>query len=251
MVRRELTPVSYVVLGMLMEGPATSYDLKQHVAETIWHFWEFNHSQLYDEPARLVADGLLTEHREEHGRRRRIYTITDEGRRVFAAWLAESGPHKTEVRDLGLLKLFFADLGTPEDRIRLATEQARVHRERAAEHERRYAKLSAHEEFSRSWGLATLELGIRYEQMAARFWDDLLRRDAGAASADAASSGSAGHAPAESTEHAADSAGHAPATRRPADPRRGSRPRRPTSPGAVPSPPPTASGGDATTRCTS
>jgi PadR family transcriptional regulator, regulatory protein AphA len=175
-VRRELTPVSYVVLGLLTLGPATSYDLKQQVAQTIGHFWEFNHSQLYDEPARLVADGLLDERREEHGRRRRTYTITDAGRAAFAAWLGESSPSKTEVRDLGLLKLFFADLGTAEDRIRLARDQQRAHHRRAEEHERQYAMFAESIEDAESWGLATLELGMRYERMAAEFWTDLLRR---------------------------------------------------------------------------
>ena len=72
-----LTPTSYLVLGLLArEGPSTPYDLKRHVARTIGHFWSFPHALIYKEPARLVELGLLTEEREQEGRRRRLFTIT-------------------------------------------------------------------------------------------------------------------------------------------------------------------------------
>jgi PadR family transcriptional regulator AphA len=171
--RRRLTATSYVVLGLLTSGPATSYELKRMVADTVGHFWVFNHSQLYDEPARLVEAGLLTETREEHGRRRRTYTITEDGRAELAAWLAESRPYKTEVRDLGLLKLFFAALSKPADLERLARDQVRAHREWTAEYERLHAELAPIDD---PWAQATLELGIRYERMAADFWNELLSR---------------------------------------------------------------------------
>lgn len=172
MASRGLTPTSYVVLGLLTSGPATSYELKRRVANTVGHFWTFNHSQLYDEPARLVEAGLVTESREERGRRRRTYTITEAGRAELAAWLAESEPYKTEVRDLGLLKLFFAALGQSADRVRLARDQVRAHHEWAAEYERLQARIAP---VADAWALATLELGIRYERVAAEFWDELLR----------------------------------------------------------------------------
>lgn len=173
MAKRELTPVSYVVLGLLTSESATSYELKGRVARTIGNFWEFNHSQLYDEPARLVTAGLLTETREEHGRRRRTYTITDAGRAALTAWLADTGAGKTEVRDLGLLKLFFGSLAGPADRLRLARDQRDAHGERAADYEEMHASVA---DTADPWQLAALELGIRYERTVERFWDDMLAR---------------------------------------------------------------------------
>ncbi|MFC7612767.1 PadR family transcriptional regulator [Actinokineospora soli] len=78
---RKLNATSYVVLGMLSYAPATSYELKQRVGMTIGNFWAFAHSQLYDEPARLAEDGLVTADVEEGGRRKRTYSITPRGRR--------------------------------------------------------------------------------------------------------------------------------------------------------------------------
>src|ERR1700690_1107125 len=96
-----LTPTSYLVLGLVArEGPSTPYDLKRHVAATIGHFWSFPHALLYKEPPRLVELGLLTEEREFDGRRRRLFAITDAGRRALRDWLSRPARQPTELRDL-------------------------------------------------------------------------------------------------------------------------------------------------------
>jgi DNA-binding PadR family transcriptional regulator len=111
------------VLGLLdAYGPATPYDLKRHVTATIGHFWSFPHALLYKEPARLTELGLLTEERESGGRRRRLFSITTVGRQALRAWLARPSQETTELRDLGLLQLFFADL-EPATTVSIAKEQ--------------------------------------------------------------------------------------------------------------------------------
>lgn len=169
--RRKLNATSYVVLGMLSFGPATSYDLKQRVATTVGNFWAFAHSQLYDEPARLLADGLVSESVEEGGRRRRTYSIEPAGTEALRGWLAATTVDQTEVRDLGLLKLFFANLATADDLRRLATGQQRSHRERVAGYT---AQRDAVREHADRWQLRTIELGIRYETCVAEFWAEFL-----------------------------------------------------------------------------
>src|SRR6266576_3079514 len=85
-----LTPISYVVLGLVaFLGRATSYDMKRLANMSVGYFWTFPHSQLYAEPDRLVKLGLLHEDREEGGRRRRVYSVTDAGREELGDWLAE------------------------------------------------------------------------------------------------------------------------------------------------------------------
>ena len=88
--RRTLTPVSYVVLGLIArDGPSTPYDLKVAVARGIAQFWPFPHSQIYSETEYLTGLGLLAEKRETSGRRRRTFRITDAGRLALEAWLRE------------------------------------------------------------------------------------------------------------------------------------------------------------------
>lgn len=172
MTDHRMTATSYLVLGLLADGPATSYELKRRVAVSIGNFWEFAHSQLYDEPKRLADAGLVETTAETGGRRRRTYTITEAGRAALGAWLAEPTPGRTDVRDPGLLKLFFARYARHDDIRNIASDQHRSHRERAEQYERIHTTL-AHS--GDRWQLKSLELGIRYERIVEEFWAGLLR----------------------------------------------------------------------------
>ncbi len=178
-----LTPTSYLVLGLLeREGPSTPYDLKRHVGATIGHFWSFPHALLYKEPARLAELGHLTEEREETGRRRRLFAITAKGRSELRAWLRQPASEPTELRDAGLLQLFFADLGSPAVRRALALAQLAVHRSVLATYEadqvadadpRHPTGLPRTVE---RWRGATLPMGILYERAAVEFWGAVARQ---------------------------------------------------------------------------
>ncbi len=168
---RKLNATSYVVLGMLCHGPATSYDLKQRIAYTIGNFWAFAHSQIYDEPARLVADGLVSETVEQGGRRKRTYSITADGRAALRAWLATPTPEQTEVRDLGLLKLFFAAFGERADLLQLARDRYESHRSTAEGYAELHERIA---DVADAWQVKTLELGMRYERTVEQFWADFI-----------------------------------------------------------------------------
>ncbi len=173
-----LTSTSYLVLGLIeREGPSTPYELKGHVAATIGHFWSFPHALLYKEPPRLVGLGLLTEQREADGRRRRLFTITDRGRAAIQAWLAMPSQVSTELRDAGLLQLFFADLGSTDGRRALALAQLAIHRAALARYEddrRAEGMLNGSNGSARTvehWRGVTLPMGLLYERAAVEFWE--------------------------------------------------------------------------------
>lgn len=170
----QLTPTSYLVLGLIArEGPSTPYDLKRHVTATIGHFWTFPHALLYKEPARLTELRLLTEEREAGGRRRRLFMITNAGRLALRDWLAHPARQPTELRDIGLLQLFFADLEPATTRA-IANEQLALHRTQLAVYEAgRTAAPSGPRSTSPTvehWRGATLRMGLLYERAAVEFW---------------------------------------------------------------------------------
>jgi DNA-binding PadR family transcriptional regulator len=176
-----LTPTSYLVLGLLArEGPSTPYDLKRHVAATIGHFWTFPHALLYTEPPRLTHLGLVTEEREPDGRRRRIFAITDAGRAALRGWLARPSREPTQLRDAGLLQLFFADLGSSAERRELALAQLAVHQEVLAGYQEERGVETARDSSEagvrtvEQWRGATLPMGLLYEQAAVGFWQSVL-----------------------------------------------------------------------------
>lgn len=165
----ELTTTSYLVLGLLAAmGPSTSYELKRGVNASIGHFWPFPHSQLYSVPLELVEMGLVKQEQEMEGRRRRWFTITPEGRRALRAWLHSPTETSTEIRDLGLLKLFFGAIAGPEQMSALAKEQRRLHSEQLEEYRRMHSEW--HEGVTRTPSQATLRMGLLFEESAVSFW---------------------------------------------------------------------------------
>ncbi len=167
-----LTATSYLVLGLLAErGPSTPYELKAAVARSIGRFWPFPHTQLYTEPPRLAAAGLVDEEREADGRRRRRFAANAAGREALRAWLAEPAEEAIGYRDQGMLKLFFGSQSSTGAVAALADEQASVRRRRLVEMEELAGWLEANpgHEFHRQ----TLELGMRFEAVAISFWEDV------------------------------------------------------------------------------
>jgi PadR family transcriptional regulator AphA len=159
-----LTPTSFIVLGLLQwAGTSTPYELKRLVSESVGNFWTLQHAQLYTEPERLAAGGYVTEEREEGGRRRKRYTITDKGRKALREWRRTPSGALSELRDHGLLKLFFgADPGE------LAPVQLEAHREQLAEYEAlREQDVGA--EPRGPW--LALEAGIRFEREWIGYWE--------------------------------------------------------------------------------
>jgi PadR family transcriptional regulator, regulatory protein AphA len=162
-----LNPVSYVVLGFLdWAGEATPYRLKQLVAGSVGNFWTLQHAQLYTEPERLAKAGYLTEEREAGGRRRKLYKITDRGRKALADWRAEPTDAIPELRSPALLKLFFG-----ADPAAVAPLQIEAHRRKLAEYEE--IRSSMPESVPDGPRLA-LDAGIASARQQIEWWERLL-----------------------------------------------------------------------------
>jgi PadR family transcriptional regulator AphA len=167
-----LTPTSFIVLGLLeLSGEATPYELKQTVALTLGNFWSVQHAQLYSEPQRLAEAGYLSERREESGRRRRRYSLTAKGRRALEEWRAEPTDQLSELRDPGLLKLFFG-----ADPAKLAEVQLEAHRGKLAQYE---AMREAGPDGQPTGPWLTLDSGIGHEREWVRFWTRVRKEAAG------------------------------------------------------------------------
>jgi DNA-binding PadR family transcriptional regulator len=164
-----LTEASYIVLGLLEQtGPATPYDLKRLATLSTLNFWTVPHTQIYTECARLAEAGLLAEEREQTGRRRRVYRLTDSGRAVLGRWRADPSAREYEFRDVATLKMFFG-----ADPAGLAVHQVEMHARRLREYE---ALLSELADQPPGWALA-LELGIGHEREFLRFWSRFLEQN--------------------------------------------------------------------------
>ncbi len=102
-----LTGTSYAVLTLLHRlREATPYDLKQALERSVANFWPVPHTTFYAEPSRLLKGGYLNLRQERHGRRRKLYSLTDAGREALHAWADSPEIARSQLRDEGTLKIF-------------------------------------------------------------------------------------------------------------------------------------------------
>jgi DNA-binding PadR family transcriptional regulator len=115
-----LSPTARVILGLLALGDRTGYDMKQTIDRSTRFFWGASYGQIYPELRRLEAAGLVVSREEPRGGvQRRAFELTEAGRAELDAWLTADGPDRFEIRDEGLLRLFFGDLVGDEEVLRL------------------------------------------------------------------------------------------------------------------------------------
>ena len=102
---------------------------------------------------------------------RRVYSLTKAGRSALDAWLEEAD-ESYEVRDEGLLKLFFGDLMPAEQRLDLVRRRQAWYEESAALFRRIGDELGELDESSGS----VLRYGVELMEWDASWWRDLGRR---------------------------------------------------------------------------
>jgi DNA-binding PadR family transcriptional regulator len=156
-----LTPTGRVILGMIALGKRTGYDIKQLVDRSVRYFWAASYGQIYPELRRLEEQGLITGHSEPSGgRARTVYQLTPKGERALQDWLAGQSSVEWEVRDEGMLKLFFSDFTDAEHRLE-NVRSMRAAQERKLE---QLKELRSSEAPKRTGPALTLELGLGLSQ---------------------------------------------------------------------------------------
>jgi PadR family transcriptional regulator AphA len=111
----ELSPTAYVILGMVSREARSGYEIKAAVDNSTRFFWAASYGQIYPELKRLSEAGLVAGSDSPRGdRKRTVYAITADGEEELKDWL-RTPPETSEMREEGLLKLFFADVLPPED----------------------------------------------------------------------------------------------------------------------------------------
>ena len=145
------------------------------VDDTTRFFWAASYGQIYPELKRLSEAGLVVGvDAPTGGRRRTVYEITADGEEELKAWLRQP-PGTYEMREEGLLKLFFAGALPRQEAVEILRAM-RAHRLEVAE------QLRAMEPMAREKGdpfpLMVLRGGIEFTEWFAdwceRMEDQLL-----------------------------------------------------------------------------
>ena len=169
----------YGLLGLLSYEESSGYDLTKKFADSLDNFWHAEGSQIYRELKRLEAAGLVRSRLvyQDDRPNRRVYTITDAGRRELADWLAQARPEFGSTHYEILLRVFFGaeDPGATLALLRQCRDQADAALTGAypltrASIERWAALIPDGRARSAYWAM-TLDLGIAQTQ-AVRDWAD-------------------------------------------------------------------------------
>lgn len=168
----KLTPSSYLILAWVRLGAGSGYAIRQAAEVSTQGFWPTSFAQLYPQLGDLHRAGLL-ERRDDPdgGRERSAYSITERGSAALIAWLRSTHLAPSQMRNEGMLRLFFADDLAPAEQLDLL---ARVR----AKNKRRSAGFAA--ELLPLAELVESEQGVRYPAIMAHFGVDMWRYGANA-----------------------------------------------------------------------
>ena len=115
MSRSRLSTTGLGILGLLALRPFSAYELAQQIHRGLRYMQPASERNLYAEPKRLAAAGLVRMRREQVGRRSRtIYEITPAGREALRRQLA-TPPAPPQLEFEALQRLVFADQGSKQD----------------------------------------------------------------------------------------------------------------------------------------
>ncbi len=155
----ELSATAYVILGMVSREPRSGYEIKAAVDNTTRFFWAASYGQIYPELKRLSEAGLIEGvDTPTGGRKRTVYAITVDGEAELKDWLRKP-PEAAEMREEGLLKLFFSGVLKPAEAVETLRTMRRHRLELA---ERLRAMEPEKEDLDDPYPMMVLRAGIEF-----------------------------------------------------------------------------------------
>ncbi|MGH2687406.1 MAG: PadR family transcriptional regulator [Actinomycetota bacterium] len=162
MSRPEINSTAASLLGFLHSGPMTGWEIDRAVAATISSFWNVTRSQVYRE-LRALAELGFVEAGQTGPRERQPWSITDEGREAFAAWIARD-PGPAIIRIPVFLTIFFGEHLEPGRLAEIVANERRIAEQQLGYFETLLAGFPD-DPGQRPLAAEIVTFGIRYEQL--------------------------------------------------------------------------------------
>jgi PadR family transcriptional regulator, regulatory protein AphA len=167
-----LNNTARVLLGMIAEGHTTGYAIKAEIERSTRLYWGASVGGIYPELRRLAEAGLVSVRDDPRGGApRHFYALSPAGRRALTEWLANPSEPTLEMRNEGLLRLRFAGVLEPAQRIEVVRRMQAVHQQRVDELQ---GQLDAGE-FDDPFHRMTVEYGLAFNNWG-REWCATARR---------------------------------------------------------------------------
>ena len=121
--------IKYAILGLLHYRNMHGYRIKEHIERNFGHMWSINYGQIYPNLKKLQDDGLIlmagVVQNDEKGPPRKLYAITEKGRREFTDWLDTSPEKSMLLRDPFLMRFVFYGFGDPGRAVEIIDKQVK------------------------------------------------------------------------------------------------------------------------------
>jgi len=116
------------ILGFLSMKPLSGYDIKKMFDISAAYFWPADQAQIYRALKKLVEDGSVELPKQEQGRTvdRKVYVITDKGRKVLHKWIVKPERSDFISRLPFLLKLFNSGSLSTDEQLAFIDVQLKV-----------------------------------------------------------------------------------------------------------------------------
>src|SRR5262245_7767318 len=172
--------VQFAVLGLISSaaGGAHGYQLKVDFDALCGDFWELNFGQMYRTLDRLERGGLIqgSEQLQTGRPNRRVYRITEKGRRSLDDWLLlPPADQPRPLRDDLSLKLLFLTEGRSEEVLALVRSQRTRYLQHLARLNARRSKLEGDGATGFVTGLILLQADMRVRADLA--WLDVIEKE--------------------------------------------------------------------------
>jgi len=170
--------LTHAILTALLEEDLTGYELAKQFDVSLGFFWTASHQQIYQTLKRLYAEELVTAREVSQTGKpdKRVYSLTDSGRRSLDAWVL-SETKKRKVTDELFAKLYTVGHSSTAAVIDAVIQRQHDHREKLALYRkiesRNYAEPLKLPDQRKGVYLALLA-GIRQEEASLLWCEDAL-----------------------------------------------------------------------------
>jgi PadR family transcriptional regulator AphA len=169
----ELNNTARVLLGMIAEGHSTGYAIKAEIERSTRLYWGASVGGIYPELRRLAEIGLVSVSDDPRGAtRRHSYVLTEAGRNALTEWLTDCSEPVLEMRSEPLLRLRFAGVLEPDQRLGVVRQMRAAYEARVDEVTERLELGEFDDPFHRM----TAEFGLAYSQWGRDWCADAERR---------------------------------------------------------------------------
>jgi DNA-binding PadR family transcriptional regulator len=161
--------IKYAVLGLLHYRDMYGYEIKDHIEKNFAYMWTVNYGQIYASLKTLVSEGLIVladvVPSENGAPQKKLYSLTDEGRKEFKSWLRSSPEKKLLHRDPFIMRFIFFGFGRKAEALKLVEEQIRLHEQRLAQREEElphWMKRGQYVAMARELGISYMKMRVKW-----------------------------------------------------------------------------------------